>query len=174
MPSNPLIVITLLFLLSFTAAVVLFAFFKSTAVIRSTKYQAGGAIAGFMLVYGILYPSYQRVANDKNLQKLEDDKSVIKQLEVQNKQLHEQEDKHQQFETPRDISGTVFPNRGRIKVVLAFTDGEVRTDNKFRLSAPCVDVRNRPYTLYVIGNGVSYPYVIQPDENVSALNIGLP
>lgn len=165
MPSNPLVVITLLFLLSLTAAVILFAFFKSTAVIKTPKYQAGGAIAGFMLVYGVLYPSYQKISDDKNL---------IVQLQDRTSQLEALEETHKQFEALHDISGTVSPYHDRMQVVLAFTDTEVRADQKFRLSAPCVDVRDRPYTLYVIHDGISYPYVIEHNEDVSALNIPLP
>ena len=49
-----LIVIVVLFLLSLAAAVILFAFFKSTAVVQGTRYQAGGAIAGFIIVFVLL------------------------------------------------------------------------------------------------------------------------
>jgi len=147
------------------AAVILFAFFKSTAVIKTPKYQAGGAIAGFMLVYLVLYPSYQKIS---------DDKTQIAQLQDRKHELETLEATHQQFEAMHDISGTVSPYHDQMHVFLAFTKTDVRADKKFRLSAPCVDVRNRPYTLLVFHDGVSYPYVIEHDEDVSALDIPLP
>ncbi len=174
MPGNPLVVVTLLFLLSLVAAVILFAFFKSTAIITTPKYQAGGAIAGFMLVYLLLYPSYRSIAGDKNLSKVSEYQSQVTALTAENKKLQGLDAEHRLFEQTQQIEGTVSPYHDRMQVVLGFSDTEVRADKKFRLVAPCVDVANRPYTLYVIHDGVSYPYVIQHNEELSAVNIPLP
>lgn len=53
-----LVVVTVIFILSLTGAFVLFKFLKSSALIKKAGYQAGGAIAGFLLIYGALYSSF--------------------------------------------------------------------------------------------------------------------
>jgi hypothetical protein len=47
--------------MSLIGAVVLFRFLKSTALIKNGKYQAGGAMAGFLLIYGALFGSYAKL-----------------------------------------------------------------------------------------------------------------
>ncbi|MFH1148229.1 MAG: hypothetical protein V1736_11050 [Pseudomonadota bacterium] len=59
-----LIVITVIFLLSLLGAVALFKFLKSTAMIKKAGYQAGGAVAGFLLIYGTLYGSFHSLCRD--------------------------------------------------------------------------------------------------------------
>ena len=60
--SNPLLVIVVIFILSLVGAFVLFKLLKSTAIIKKAKYQAGGALAGFLLIYGTLYGSFYRLS----------------------------------------------------------------------------------------------------------------
>ncbi|HEY9123221.1 MAG TPA: hypothetical protein PK252_09005 [Bacteroidales bacterium] len=50
-----LVVFSLSFVLSMVAAFVLFKFLQSTAVINNKNYQAGGALAGFIIVLGASY-----------------------------------------------------------------------------------------------------------------------
>lgn len=64
MISSPLFSIVVFFLLSLLGAIVLFRYLKSSATIKKAEYQAGGAIAGFLLVYGILYGSYLSIKQD--------------------------------------------------------------------------------------------------------------
>ena len=59
-----LAVITVIFLLSLLGAVALFKFLKSTAMIKKAGYQAGGAVAGFLLIYGTLYASFHSLCQD--------------------------------------------------------------------------------------------------------------
>ena len=53
--------VSIFFLLSLIGAVVLFKFLRSAALIKNSKYQAGGAVAGFLLIYGALFGSYSRL-----------------------------------------------------------------------------------------------------------------
>jgi len=53
-----LIPLSVMFTLSLVGSVILFRFLKSSATIKKKSYQAGGAIAGFMLIYGLLYASF--------------------------------------------------------------------------------------------------------------------
>lgn len=55
-------IVVIIFILSLAGAYVLFKLLKSTAVIKKTGYQAGGALAGFLLIYGMLFYSYDKMA----------------------------------------------------------------------------------------------------------------
>lgn len=58
---SPIFVVAIIFLLSLLGAFVLFKFLKSYAKIQRKGYQAGGALAGFLLIYAALYSSYDRI-----------------------------------------------------------------------------------------------------------------
>lgn len=59
--------ISVIFLLSLLGAYVLFAILKSTAVIKKAGYQAGGALAGFLLIFIMLFGSYRELANQQKI-----------------------------------------------------------------------------------------------------------
>lgn len=61
---EPLWVISMIFCLSLLGAWVLFRLLGATAVVKTAKYKAGGAAAGFVIVYGTLYGSYYQIAKD--------------------------------------------------------------------------------------------------------------
>ena len=54
-----LIPIIVIFCLSLAGSFILFKFLKSSATIKKPTYQAGGAIAGFILIYGLLFSSFR-------------------------------------------------------------------------------------------------------------------
>ncbi|MEJ2010076.1 MAG: hypothetical protein P8Z30_18295 [Acidobacteriota bacterium] len=54
--------LSIFFLLSLGGAYVLFKLLKSSAVIKTHKYRAGGAVAGFLIIYGMLFGSYYKIA----------------------------------------------------------------------------------------------------------------
>ncbi len=56
-----IVVMLVMFLCSLGGAYVLFRLLKSTATIQKKGYRAGGALAGFLLIYGLLYYSYDRM-----------------------------------------------------------------------------------------------------------------
>lgn len=66
-----LIPLSVMFTLSLVGSVILFRFLKSSATIKKKSYQAGGAIAGFILIYGLLYASFNNMYKDKNTQDLD-------------------------------------------------------------------------------------------------------
>ena len=59
--NQPLVVVTLVFLLSLLGAFVLFRLLKSTAVVTRPGSQAGGALAGFLLIFPTLYGGYYQL-----------------------------------------------------------------------------------------------------------------
>ncbi|MHA2344037.1 MAG: hypothetical protein ACXADW_19415 [Candidatus Hodarchaeales archaeon] len=59
---HPLLVIVILFVMSISAAYVLFKLLENTAVVKLPFGQFGGAIAGFIGVFLILYNSYQSLS----------------------------------------------------------------------------------------------------------------
>ncbi len=61
----PLVAIVTVFSLSLTGAVVLFRFLKSSAIIKRKEYRAGGALAGFLLIFATLHLSFNEYS--KNL-----------------------------------------------------------------------------------------------------------
>lgn len=61
MEQNLLVVVSVIFALSLLGAFVLFKFLKSAAMIKRPGYQAGGALAGFLLIFGTLYMSYNQL-----------------------------------------------------------------------------------------------------------------
>ncbi len=60
--SNPLLVIIVIFILSLAGAFTLFKLLKSMAIIKKAHYQAGGALAGFLLIFGTLYGSFYKLS----------------------------------------------------------------------------------------------------------------
>ncbi len=60
-----LLVIVIFFFLSLIGAYVLFKFLESSAIIKNKKYQAGGAMAGFILIFGILFGAYYKLEANK-------------------------------------------------------------------------------------------------------------
>jgi hypothetical protein len=59
-----LLAVSVVFLMSLLGALVLFKVLKSSALIKRPGYQAGGALAGFLLIYGALYYSFDRTVQN--------------------------------------------------------------------------------------------------------------
>jgi len=76
-----LIVLIIVALLSLLAAIVLFKVLKSTALIKKAGYQAGGALAGFIIIYSTLYYSYDSLSDKIHRETVE--KDYIKKSELQ-------------------------------------------------------------------------------------------
>jgi len=62
----PIAETTVIFILSLIGAIVLFKFLQSSALIQKAGYQAGGALAGFLLIFGILHYSMGSLSNSLN------------------------------------------------------------------------------------------------------------
>jgi hypothetical protein len=106
------------FTMSLIGAVVLFRFLKSSALVKNKSYQAGGALAGFVIIYGVLFASIfnmQRLARDAEVASLEAARnSLQEQLTNLQKQLTARDE---QLESAV-ISGRVAPDRGPVQVRL--------------------------------------------------------
>ncbi len=165
MYANPLLVVPILFGLSLAAAVILFRFLKSSAVIQTAKYQAGGAIAGFVIVYGLLHFSFEKISGFQD--EIKKQEQTIYDLKSKTKDFEE-------FTASRDITGTVDPYSDHTKIVLVVTETDLPVNKRFRLTAPCLDLKKGRYALYVIQEGKNYPYEIFPEDNIAKLNISIP
>lgn len=165
MTGNPLVVVPVLFLLSLSAAVILFAFFKSTAVVQTKTYQAGGAIAGFIIVYGILHVSFYKISGYQAT--IEAQKKELSALKAQIGECNE-------YRKARDIQGTVDPYSDHTKLVLAVTEADLPINKKFRLSAPCVDLQKARYSVYVLKEGRYYSFELFPDQDIGHVAIPIP
>jgi len=57
----PLISLSVITILDLIITICLFKFLKSTALIKNPKYEAGGALAGFVIVFGLLTVAYNEM-----------------------------------------------------------------------------------------------------------------
>ena len=58
---DPLLSLAAIFVLSLVGAVVLFKYLQSTAIIKKKGWQASGAVAGFILIFGLLAKTYDEI-----------------------------------------------------------------------------------------------------------------
>jgi hypothetical protein len=122
-------VVAALFALSLLSAVVLFSFLKSTALIKNENYQAGGAIAGFIIVYGMLHWSYTQTTGYANT--IAAQKQTIAD---QNKQLEDL----QKFTREVNLDGTVTPSTSDTLVLISAWEAPTDINGTFSLKAPCL------------------------------------
>jgi hypothetical protein len=133
-----LAIIAGIFLLSLVGAVVLFKFFVSTAIIKGKTYQAGGEIAGFILLYSVLYGSYYKI-EEKDYSEY---KAIAEEM------------------APKPITGRITPYKKHTKVILAVKETDPDSSGRFRLQASAVDPVNNDVRLYVITEDQFIPYDI--------------
>jgi len=55
---NLLFPLSVIFILSLGGSFVLFKFLKSSATVKKPTFQAGGALAGFIIIYGLLFTTF--------------------------------------------------------------------------------------------------------------------
>lgn len=85
-----LIPLSVIFTFSLVGSIVLFRFLKSSATIKKRTYQAGGAIAGFILIYGLLYTSFNSWYKSEIEEKWKSEQWTIKGIvQMQDKCKHE-------------------------------------------------------------------------------------
>ena len=132
-------VIASMFALSLLGAVVLFHFFRSSALIKRKSYQAGGAVAGFIVIYGLLFGSYhqvERVQNDELRNQLREAQvkstSLAKQLEM------------------LVVSGVVAPDRQPVKVRLVVDAVEPDSGGRFSFRVPAVLLDRDSAAVYAV------------------------
>jgi len=162
MPSQPLTILVSLFGLSLVAAVILFKFLKSTALIKNEKYQAGGAIAGFIIVYGMLHGSFTQLSGYSetiraNQQTIGDQKTRLDQLS--------------KFTQESTLSGSVTPNRPDTLVLISAWENAADLGGEFSLKAPCL-AGNDFVKLIIMQEGRFFTKLIKSGE--SRIDIKLP
>lgn len=124
-------------LLSLFCTFILFKFLKSTAIIKNTKYKAGGAIAGFVILFAALTAFYDSKTSDE-LNKLREENSLLQE---------------KLKESP--INGVFTPateeaENNKIVLVVAETQPDMR--GRFKLVASCIDPKKDDVKLYILSN----------------------
>lgn len=71
MINSVLFAVSVIFALSLIGAYVLFKLLKSTAIVKKAGYQAGGALAGFLIIFGTLFYAYNTSIKAKQETKLD-------------------------------------------------------------------------------------------------------
>jgi hypothetical protein len=137
-----ILVVAAVFVLSLTAAVVLFRFFRSTALIKQKTYQAGGALGGFIIIYALLFGSYYRTE-----QRYQNERERNQVLTEANDDLGKQVKKLELAV----ISGVVQPDKGPVKVRLVLDAQEPDSaQGRFQFQVPRVLLENPTMALYAI------------------------
>jgi len=129
---NSLTVVGTIFLLSLLGAVVLFRFFKSSAMIKRSTYQAGGAVAGFIVIYGLLTGSYYQIDQRNSSQLKNEIDELNRKLAIQ------------------VVSGVVEPDRQPLKVRLVFDAVEPDSGGRFSFQVPGVLLESPTAALYAV------------------------
>lgn len=147
-----LLVIITIFILSLLGAFVLFRFLKSTAGIENKKFQAGGALAGFIILYFTMFQSYEKLQDmDKIKEKLGQVQKLMESLQEKLKSSQ--------------INGTVMPPAKNVKIVLAVKQTDPDDNGQFRLSANCIDPQLDDIKLFVISeNGYKFKNIFSKEE----------
>lgn len=141
-----------IFMLSLIGAYILFKVLRATAMIKNTKFQAGGALAGFVILYGTMFQSYQSLQN-------------VKEIEGR---LKEAKDEIGFLKTRMDasqIKGTIIPTDRNTKIVLAVKQADPDENGQFRLSASCIDPEKDDIKVFVISEkGYKFKSIFSRDE----------
>ncbi len=125
-------VIIIFFVLSLIGAFVLFKFLKSTAIIKNPKYQAGGALAGFVIIFGLLFGGYSKLEDHDNERLRSEIASLRQKLQT------------------APIEGEIIPYRKHTKIVLGVKQTDPDNSGQFRLLANCIDPEQDDVKIYVI------------------------
>lgn len=128
--SHSLVVVAAIFLMSLVGAYILFAVLKSVAQISNKAYQAGGALAGFIILYGTMFQSFQSLHN----------------IEKTENELRAAQNKLDNIE----INGTITPSSHNDKIVLAAQQTDADDNGKFKLLAKCISPEDDDVKVYVI------------------------
>lgn len=147
-------VVIVLFVLSLVGALVLFKFFVSFALIKGKTYQAGGAIAGFILLYILLFYSHSKI-ND--FQKCKDEKEKCEEdLQIQT------------------IKGEVSEYDGElVKIILSVRQTEPDSNGRYILKAPGLDPENNDIQVHVLTDNRHKFFTILTIEEMDNFQINL-
>ena len=157
-----LLVISILFGLSLLAAWILFKVLQSTAAVKRSDYQLGGAVAGFVVILSLLSVTYMQVDNRRHsdqLARLTADLVEAKNRAAEGRQCLVDDQKEIVF------SGTVSPSVDGANVVLGISAVQLQSDGKFAIKVRHVKPTDLP-SIYVIGAASHAPYaqVLEHDD----------
>jgi len=147
-------VVIILFVLSLLGASVLFKFLVSSALVTGKRYQAGGAIAGFLLLYWTLLFSHGKI-ND--CQECNDARKRCEQeLQVQS------------------IKGEIEGYDGeQLKMILAVRQTEPDSRGKYMLKAPGLDPENGDVKVVVLSPSGTKIFSIFTKEELDDFSIDI-
>lgn len=152
----------ILFFLSLLGAVILFKFFKSSAIVKNKQYQAGGAIGGFIIIFLLLTTSYYKLEQTKN-------DSITERLRETSAKLESLNQKLQLL----SIEGKISPSIQDAKVVLSVKETEADISGRFKFSMNCIDPEVDDVKLYVQREGKYTPYRITSKKEMTGININI-
>lgn len=158
-----ILVVGILFFLSLLGAVILFKFFKSSAIVKNKQYQAGGAIGGFIIIFLLLSTSYYELEKTKNDSMMEEFKKTSNDLELLRQKLQ-----------LLSIEGKINPSFQDAKVVLSVKETEADISGRFKFSMNCIDPEVDDVKLYVQREGKYIPYRITSKKEMTGININIP
>lgn len=158
-----ILVVGILFFLSLLGAVILFKFFKSSAIVKNKQYQAGGAIGGFIIIFLLLSTSYyelEKTKNDSLMKKLEETTARLESINLKLQLL--------------SIEGKINPSFQDAKVVLSVKETEADISGRFKFSMNCIDPEVDDVKIYVQREGKYIPYRITSKKDMTGININIP
>lgn len=158
-----ILVVGILFFLSLLGAVILFKFFKSSAIVKNKQYQAGGAIGGFIIIFLLLSTSYyelEKTKNDSLMKKFEETSARLESLNLKLQLL--------------SIEGKINPSFQDAKVVLSVKETEADISGRFKFSMNCIDPEVDDVKIYVQREGKYIPYRITSKKDMTGININIP
>ncbi len=158
---DTVLIVAVIFLFSLAGASILFRFFESAAIIENKHYKAGGAIAGFLLIYGALYYSFYEIENSEFKQQNE---IISNKNKILNKEISTLKNTLE----GKIVSGVVLNKTSEVKVILATKHTDIDSDGRFFMKASCLNPKENEIRLYVIteGSHVSSTLEKLPIENV--------
>jgi hypothetical protein len=158
MPTE-LLAVAVFFLLSLGGAWVLFKWLSSTAGITRKDYQLGGAAAGCVILFSVMYGAYNHLVGLK-LGDLQAQLNACKgQRDADERQLH--------------IMGTVAPPPKRATLVLVAKAIPLPDSGRFDLIAKGIDFKNAPPSFYVMDATHFWYNQSFPEDDPSKLTINL-
>lgn len=132
----PLLTVSTLFGLSLLAAVVLFRFLRSAALVKTTSYRAGGALAGFVIVYAAAFASVSKLEQANQNTAVADLQRQVARLNHElDSQRADLERASQQLKQTT-VAGTVDPDKGPIRVRLVLDDQTPDSSGRFTFVVP--------------------------------------
>lgn len=134
--SSGLDAVIVIFSMSLFGSYVLFKILKATAVIKNEKFQAGGALAGFIILYVTMFQSYQPLRDAKDTEnKLAETRALL---------------------ANRTIKGSLIPNLSNTKIILATQQTDTDSEGKFKLLTKCINPDDDDIKVYVISANGSF------------------